>query len=298
MPELPEVEITMRKLAPQIKGRKIISFVSDWPRGLRAEYKIPYLQKDIFGRKIKQLSRIGKVLFLHLSPVGKRKISVKLAFHQRMSGRLAVLDRNEVEKATKHARIRIGLDNNKFLVFFDPRKFGVAWYGHDKVLNKDKYLNTLGPDALAVSWQEFNKRLEGGRGTHSMGSTGSPQASSGQAIKSFLLKQNIFAGIGNIVVDETLWFAKIHPQKKINHLSLKQRRALFLALKKVLKRSIAMGGSSMRDWLHPDQGRGEYQDNWRAYGRSGQKCYRCSRILKKSIVGGRGTTYCSFCQRV
>ncbi len=282
MPELPEVEITMRKLAPQITGRKIVSFTSDWPRGLKADFKGHALEKDIFGRKIKYLSRIGKVLFLHLSKSGKEENYRKLGFHQRMSGRLAVLVSDELLTPNKHARVKIGLDNGRVLVFFDHRKFGVVWYGDDMFLSGDKYLNTLGADALSVSWLKFNKRLSAGKGI----------------IKPFLLKQNVFAGIGNIVADETLWFAKIHPQKKVKSLDLKQRRALFLSLKKVLKRSINMGGSSMRDWLHPDQSRGGYQDSWRAYGRAGQKCYRCGRVLKKAIVGGRGTTYCLFCQRV
>src|SRR3989344_399976 len=107
MPELPEVEITMRKLAPQIKGRKIISFISDWPRGLRSEFKGEALEKDIFERKINQLSRIGKVLFLHLSGSSKINNDRKLGFHHRMSGRLAVLDKNDIQKFNKHARVKI-----------------------------------------------------------------------------------------------------------------------------------------------------------------------------------------------
>lgn len=283
MPELPEVEITMRKLAPKIKGRRIVSFASDWPRGLRGEYDVENLAKDIFDRKIKRLSRVGKVLFLHLSAnQGKRfDGDKKLAFHQRMSGRLAVLDESELLEVNKHARIKIGLDNGKILVFFDPRKFGIVWYGNESILGKDRYLATLGKDALLISWPEFNQRLVRGRG----------------AIKPFLLKQNVFAGIGNIVADEALWFAKIYPKTPINYLNLKKKKSLFIALKKVLKKSIKMGGSSMRDWVHPDQSRGGYQDNWRAYGRAGQKCYRCSHILKKATVGGRGTTYCPFCQK-
>ena len=115
----------MRKLAPKILRRKIISFYSDWPRGLHSHYSLDKLSKDLRGRKILRLSRIGKVIFLHLS--GQN--SPRIAFHQRMSGRLLILDDSDFTVNAKHIRIKLGLSGSKILAFVDPRKFGIMWYG-------------------------------------------------------------------------------------------------------------------------------------------------------------------------
>ena len=116
-------------------------------------------------------------------------------------------------------------------------------------------------------------------------------------IKAFLLDQKNLAGIGNIMADEILWHAKIHPERKIVTLSSGEIKKLWSSLRAVLKKSIKLGGSSMRDWLHPDGSNGGYFEKRKVYDREGEKCFRCKGVINKSKVAGRGTYLCEICQK-
>ncbi|MDO8522930.1 MAG: DNA-formamidopyrimidine glycosylase [bacterium] len=254
MPELPEVETTKRKLEPLIKGRRILDF----------------------DRKILGLERRGKAILIWLSSASPKQYL--LAFHQRMSGRLLVVERDFKDK---YIRRRFKLSDGKDLAFHDVRKFGVVWYGPAKKVLSDQYFRTLGPDALTVSLQSIKNLLI---------------AKKSGKIKSFLLDQKNLAGIGNIMADEILWKAKIHPEIKISTLSDNEIKTLWNSIRAVLQKSIKLGGSSMRDWFHPDGDSGGYFERRRAYDREGKKCFRCrSKILRKKIAG-RSSYFCSKCQ--
>ena len=131
MPELPEVETTVKKLGPLIKGRRIL---------------------NLGGKKILKLERHGKAILIYLSD---NKI---LGFHQRMSGKLLIVPRNFKDR---HIRRRFKLSSGKDLVFHDVRKFGVVWYGAAKKALDDPYFKTLGPDALLISINEFKELFRG-----------------------------------------------------------------------------------------------------------------------------------------
>ncbi len=284
MPELPEVETAVNKLKPLIKGRRILNF----------------------NRKILGLERKGKAILIHLSG------DYLLAFHQRMSGRLLVVNRDYKDK---YIRRRFKLSNGKDLAFHDVRRFGVVWYGPAKKVLEDNYFKTLGEDALGVSLRKCKEiltpnpnplPLRKGEGEEKStyplflrrrGRVARSEVKKGK-IKSFLLDQKNLAGIGNIMADEILWKAKIHPERKISALDEKEILLLWRALRSVLKKSIRLGGSTMRDWFHPDGDSGGYFEKRAVYGREGKPCFSCrSKILRKKIAG-RSSYYCAKCQKI
>lgn len=271
MPELPEVETTAKKLQP-IVGKTIARFATDWPRGIKVS-EPSFIAKDIIGRRILSISRRGKAVIIALSG------GYMLAFHQRMSGRLLVCSKRREEK--KHIHAEIAFTDGTMLYFHDPRKFGVIWYGKEDEVMRDAYFARLGADALTVPLGEFKRRLLTKKGM----------------LKPTLLRQDVFAGIGNIVADETLWEARLHPERKITSLSESEIKKLFSALKKVLRRGIRAQGTTLRDWAHPDGARGGFQEYFRVYGRKNLPCPRCGTKIKRIVVGGRGTWICTSCQK-
>jgi len=273
MPELPEVEMTMRALKPKIVGRRILDFAVFWPRGLKARLKDRDIAADVRGKKIRALRRNGKVLFMDLASSSRRNFAI----HLRMSGSL-VLD-SGVSRAA-YARFIWKLSGNKELSFNDPRKFGVVWYGTPEELSSDKYLRTLGPDAALISSSDFFGRIRGHNG----------------ALKPLLLKQNVIAGIGNIMADEILWDSKLHPQYMTGELSESEIGRIYRSMRKIIKRTLAAKGNSLRDWIMPDGTKGESIGQLKAYGRAGLACARCGGRIERIVIGGRGTHICIKCQ--
>lgn len=315
MPELPEAEITKRKLAP-MTGKTIASFWSDWPRGLRVTRSENDINRDIRGRRIRGIRRHGKVIFFDL---GERI----LAFHQRMSGRLLVVAigqgiprRTTVRSLQRLAPAASRADGSRFaqdqarrrsesfsskrlaqprhvhtklyfsdgteLWFHDPRKFGVVWYGKPEEVKKEPYHRTLGPDGLVITLPDFKARLREHRGM----------------IKPLLLRQDVVAGIGNIVADETLWEARVHPKRRVQTLKDADLNRLFRVMKNVFDRGIRAEGTTLRDWMDPLGQSGKFQKYFRVYGRGGEKCPRSRTPIKRVVVGGRGTWICPRCQRL
>ncbi len=279
MPELPEVEITKRKLEPLILGKRIL---------------------NLGGKKILKIERRGKAVLIHLSG-GKI-----LGFHQRMSGKLLFMAR---DFSDKHVRKRFKLSDGHDLVFHDVRKFGVVWYGDAEKVLSDNYFKTLGPDALAISFQEFKNILAERQNlppTPSFVRRGSkknnslPPYEGGRAgvggIKSFLLNQKNLAGIGNIMADEILWYSKINPEKEIKKLSSIEIKKLHQSIKFILNRSIKLGGSTMRDWFHPEGETGGYFKKRFIYGKEDKKCFRCGNKIIRKKIAGRSSYYCAKCQ--
>lgn len=252
MPELPEVEITKRKLEPLLLGKRIL---------------------DLGNKKILKLERRGKAILIHLSG---DKI---FAFHQRMTGKLLVVEKKFKDK---YVRFRFKLSSGKDLVFHDVRKFGVMWYGSAKKVLLDPYFMKLGSDPLEIDFEKFKERLRAHRGM----------------VKPLLLRQDVLAGVGNIVADESLWKAKIHPRKIIENLTTQELKRLYQALRYIIVKSIRLGGTTMRDWLHPDSTEGGYFAKRFIYGRKGEKCRRCGTIIVRTVVGSRGTFICGRCQKL
>ena len=274
MPELPEVELTRLKLLPLLSGRRIHAFASAWPKNLIAPSRAA-IAREVAGRTIRSVQRRGKVLFLDLSGSPRRQFAV----HLRMSGRLAV--ESIAMARSPWARAWWTFADGTELRFIDPRKFGRIWYGNPREFSSaDSYLASLGPDARTVGRVDFVARFAGRRA----------------GIKALLLRQDLIAGVGNILADESLWKAKIHPRATAVSLSAAKLGSLHRALVATIAASLRAGGSTLRDWAQPDGVRGGFRERHRVYGRAGAACPRCRSELARLIVAGRGTTVCIRCQ--
>jgi len=193
MPELPEVELTKRKLTPLI-GKTFRDFWTDWPRGFKSSLSPSKTAIDLRGRKILHVYRKGKVIFFDIGTPGSDSYDHEerlMAFHQRMSGSFRLLPPGWLPLATahsttenglheKHVHVKLSFDDGTTLWFRDPRKFGVVWYGRPEEVLSHPYLASLGTDALEVSADEFKELLKKYKGM----------------IKPVLLRQDFVSGIG------------------------------------------------------------------------------------------------------
>jgi formamidopyrimidine-DNA glycosylase len=164
------------------------------------------------------------------------------------------------------------------LRYTDARRFGRLAYFSAALLPAE--LEGFGADPLEVTAQEFATLI---RSRHSR-------------IKALLLDQTVLRGVGNIYADESLWRAKIHPARLGASINKKQAAILHRALQDILKKAIVMRGSSIANFVDSDGNPGGYQQHHRAYGREGQKCYRCGTIIRRAIVAGRSSYFCPKCQ--
>jgi formamidopyrimidine-DNA glycosylase len=280
MPELPEVETVARGLRQTVLGRRILSVT------LRKTDFIDdpsLIERHLPGRRIEAVERYGKFMLLRLSGAQGEENSANgdgapaaLLVHLGMTGHIA--STAAAKPWEKHTHASFALDDGRELRYTDARRFGRLAYLSEALLPGE--LERFGADPLEVSAEEFAERLQ----------------SRNSRIKALLLDQTVLRGVGNIYADESLWRAKIHPAKLGANLSQKQLAVLHRALQEVLKKAIVMRGSSISDFLDTDGEPGEYQQHHRAYGREGEKCYRCGEIIRRTIVAGRSSYFCPKCQ--
>ncbi len=272
MPELPEVETIRRQLAPHLEGRTIERLEI-----IDARWTLPdsaeRTAQELRGAFVRRMSRRGKYLCWELS--GDRH----LLMHLRMTGVL-LLD-PPVEPL--HVRVRFELDDGHRLLYVDPRRFGT---GHllQGVALRDAYLAArLGAEPMtsAFTTQHLFRLTRGRRAP----------------IKAFLLDQRRVAGVGNIYADEALFRAGIHPLRPAGRLTRAQLDKLRAAIEDALLAGIAAKGASIDDFQHIDGARGSFQDRFLIHRRGGEQCLRCGSMVRKIIVGGRGTYVCETCQR-
>ena len=265
MPELPEVETTIRGLKPLI-GSFIINIKIHTPK-LRffIPKKITKIKKDI---QILQIGRRGKVILISLSN------NYYLVIHLGMSGRLRLF--NKDLKKLKHDHMVLKTNKEHFLVFNDSRRFGFIDYDEFNVIHKKKYILNLGIEAL-------DDKLNGKYLFFKISKKMVP-------IKQVLLDQSIIAGIGNIYASEILYNAKISPIELSNKLNLKQCNKLVISIKLILEKAISAGGSTLRDYVSTDGTLGSFQNNFSVYGRDGEKIK--GKNIKKILQYGRSTYYC------
>lgn len=260
MPELPEVEIIRRTLAPHAAGRLIVN--AEFLSPLCADNRPAELREALVGRRIIDLGRHGKHLLFRLD----RGL---MDVHLRMTGKLLTSG-----AASAHTRAVLTLDSG-LVLFDDVRQFGRMRY-----LERQEQLD-LGPDALDISLDLFAGVLEGRRGR----------------IKPLLLDQSAIAGIGNIYADEALHLAYIHPRAKIARLSWERVSRLHYAIQRILVSAIDAGGSSISDYVDADGKRGTYQVLHRVYGRAGKLCEECGTEIRRIVLNQRSTHFCPRCQQ-
>jgi formamidopyrimidine-DNA glycosylase len=272
MPELPEVETIRRQLAPHLEGRTIVRAVISDPRFTRPTAPAE-VESGLTGRRIERLGRRGKYLIWSLA--GDRHLLV----HLRMTGALLY----DPAVAPLHTRASLELDDGHRVLYVDPRRFGTAHLLEDTPA-RDAYLDQrLGIEPMTPEFTvEYLRALT--RGVRA-------------PIKAFVLDQRRIAGVGNIYADEALHRARIHPLRPAGLLTTAQLGALRDAIEDALRAGIAAKGATIDDFRHIDGATGSFQDLFLVHRREGEPCPTCATIVRKLVVGGRGTYVCESCQR-
>jgi formamidopyrimidine-DNA glycosylase len=272
MPELPEVEIIARSLAPQLVGRTILEVERlDWERMVETPSADAF-RREIAGRRVLAARRRAKWLLLDLDH------GLTLALHLRMSGRLEV--HPATAEARAHVHLIIRLDDQRRLFFDDERKFG-----------RVRLLDAAGLAALDAAYgpeplddrftvAELGRILRGRR----------------TRIKPLLLDQRVIAGMGNIYASEALWLARIHPLTPACAIEADGVTVLHAAIRQALTSAIEHEGSSLRNYRNGYGLRGRNQEHFLAYDRHGHPCQRCGTLIERIVVGQRSTFFCPACQ--
>ena len=270
MPELPEVETTTKGLEVILKQK--ISKVKIHTIKLR--FNIPNKIKNLLiNSKISNIRRIAKYIIIDLN------IDYSLIIHLGMSGRLKTVFPKYTRN--KHDHFIIYFYEGMVLIYNDPRKFGFVDIVKTKDLHKQKYILNLGIDALSsdLNPQFIYDRI----------------SKSEVPIKQILLNQKIIAGIGNIYASEILFDAKISPLVLGKKMEISLITKLIKSIRKILKKSIRFGGSSIRDYRSTDGTLGNFQSNFKVYNKEGKKIGNDK--VKKIIQYGRSTFYCPKIQK-
>ncbi|MBV8073369.1 MAG: bifunctional DNA-formamidopyrimidine glycosylase/DNA-(apurinic or apyrimidinic site) lyase [Acidobacteriaceae bacterium] len=262
MPELPEVETVVRSVAAHVTGAQITHAEVSSRRVTRGDHE--KTARGLTGAIIEAVRRHGKQIFFELD-------SGLLYVHLGMTGKL--LWNTEPGKYT---RAELTLDRG-VLLYDDVRQFGRFEYFREA----PAFISTSGPDALSVSFEDFFSRLRERRGP----------------IKPLLLNQRFIGGVGNIYADEALFSARIHPRAKAGRLSKQRAQELYGSILRTLKLAIEHRGSSISDYVDASGERGGYQLLHCVYGRAGEACCRCGAVIRRIVLGQRGTHYCPRCQR-
>ena len=270
MPELPEVETTVRGLAPVLEGRRLA-----WVEARRADLRKPFpedLRQRLTGATVTSLGRRAKYGLINTNR------GDTLVFHLGMSGRWRI-DPGELGP---HDHFLIRTDEGRQLALNDPRRFGSVDLVRTDALAAYQPFEAMGPEPLS---EEFSGKAL----ADALKSRGAP-------IKALLLDQRIVAGLGNIYVCEALNMAGIAPSRAGGRISRPRLERLVEAIKLVLAAAIEAGGSTLRDYARPDGELGYFSKQWRVYGREGEACH-CGAAIRRRVESGRSTFYCASCQR-
>jgi formamidopyrimidine-DNA glycosylase len=275
LPELPEVETIVRELRPHLIGRSIVDVDVDWARTIALpEENVALFCAAQRGLQIAGVARRAKYVRLDLARGGTDAWGACL-IHLRMSGRLVMQPTGRPE----HLRVTWHLSDGQALYFYNMRKFGRVWLTRDP----EQVLADLGPEPLSESFTlaAFRERLSQRRGM----------------LKPLLLDQHFLAGLGNIYVDESLFRARLHPERKADTLDADDVRRLYEAIRAVLQQAIAQHGTTFDGlFVRPDGEAGRQQEGLNVYGQAGLPCTRCGTPIERTTVAQRGTHYCPRCQ--
>ena len=269
MPELPEVETTVRGLARVLEGRRLAR-VEPRRADLRRAFP-PDLGQRLTGATVTSLGRRAKYGLISTDRADS------LVFHLGMSGHWRIDPGN----IGAHDHLLLETDEGRRLALNDARRFGSIDLVPTDELADWPAFKVLGPDALGngLDARWFRKRFEGRTA----------------AVKALLLDQRVVAGLGNIYACEALHRAKIHPERPAGSLSLKRFERLARAIPEVLEEAVAAGGSSLKDFVSPDGTLGYFSSSFAVYDREGQPC-ACGGTVRRIVQGGRSTFYCPKCQ--
>ena len=270
MPELPEVETTLRGIKPHLLNQRIARVSVREPR---LRWPVPSTVKQAEGQKFVNLERRGKYLLLELEQGG-------LIIHLGMSGSLRIL--KTLKTPEKHDHVDVELENGVCLRFNDPRRFG-AFLWVDGAMESHELLRNLGPEPLSdVFTADYLYRCSRGRQV---------------AIKNFIMNGHIVVGVGNIYASEALFMAGIHPQRAAGRVSRQRYEGLVAAIRDVLTRAIQQGGTTLRDFVNSEGAPGYFAQELLVYDRAGSDCFQCGAPVRQKVIGQRSSYYCPTCQR-
>ena len=270
MPELPEVETTVRGLARYLEGQRIARVAVNRP-DLRRPFP-PGLVQAMTGAKVTALGRRAKYGLIHTDR-GQTMI-----FHLGMSGRWRI----EPEAIEKHDHLVLETGAGHVLALNDARRFGSVDLVATADLQGFAAFAAMGPEPLGDALSEAHlARAFAGRSA---------------PVKPLLLDQRIVAGLGNIYVCEALHRARIRPDRAAGTITRQAIARLFPAIRAVLEEAIAAGGSTIRDYAQPSGELGYFAASWRVYGREGEACHCGGKVLRM-VQGGRSSFWCGKCQK-
>ena len=278
MPELPEVETIARGVDERLRGDRIVEV---WFGSHREPFKTPPAAQagGLAGRVILGVHRTGKHIVCELGNVGDGPgdlPSAQWIVHLGMTGRLLVTTPEGPVAAHTHARLTLA--SGREMRFVDPRRFGRLEF---RELGVETAFQGPGTEPTTIAPEAFARLFRGRR----------------LAIKAALLNQTILHGVGNIYADESLFRAGIRPRRMAGRLTKAELLRLHGALLGVLQHAIALGGSSVSDYVDANGVEGFFQLEHRVYMRTGQPCLVCGTPIRRIVLAGRGTHYCPVCQR-
>jgi len=270
MPELPEVETTVRGLRPPLEGRRLVRLETR-RAGLRRPFPVD-LRQRMTGATITGFGRRAKYGLLETDR------GDVMIFHLGMSGRWRI-DPSEIGT---HDHLILETEEGRVLALCDPRRFGSVDIVGKGELTEFPAFKAMGPEPLG---SDFN----GGYLAEALDGRAAP-------IKALLLDQRIVAGLGNIYVCEALHMTGIAPTAPSGRIARKRLDRLVDSIREVLEAAIDAGGSSLRDYVRPNGELGYFAKQWLVYGREGEPC-RCGSMVARRVDGGRSTFYCPKCQK-
>lgn len=270
MPELPEVETSLRGISPHILRQKITRVTV---RNHRLRWPIPtHIAKTLVGQTIQQLVRRAKYMIFQCD-------EGCLLLHLGMSGRVRIL--NTTRPPEKHDHVDIECANGKILRFTDPRRFGALLWTKDDP-NQHPLLAHLGPEPLS---DEFSAGYIFNKAKHRA-----------VPIKSFIMDSKIVVGVGNIYAAEALFEAGIHPLQPAGKIGIEKCMGLVKAIKRILASAIKQGGTTLKDFTQSDGKPGYFRVKLKVYGREGEACPSCNQALQLLKIGQRSSVFCVRCQ--
>ena len=285
MPELPEVETTVRYLKPKLTGLKIRDFWADRDKVVRQAGGVSAFRKEVKNKRITKVYRRAKLIVIDIG--GDKSVCI----HQKISGHLlygkwelkdgawvaAAKGPLRDDPRNKYIRAVFELSNRYQLALADLRRFGKILLVKDRDIATLKEVRDLGPEPLEMSPGQFKDLFKKKKGR----------------VKQVLMDPFFIAGIGNIYSDEILWKAGLHPLARVENFSEKDLVRLFKSAKEVLEKAIKLRGSSTDDYRLPSGKKGDFQNTHQAYHQTGKKCgKKDGGIIKRIKIGGRSAHFC------
>jgi formamidopyrimidine-DNA glycosylase len=287
MPELPEVETVANGVNERVRGQQIESV---WLSSKPQTFKTPpaEMAQQLTGRVIDRVRRVGKHIVFDLDSARATTTNsdaIQWIVHLGMTGRLLVSAADVALPPHTHAVLK--LSSGRELRFVDPRRFGrlaihdlAAKPGEEQIEQSSGGFAGPGREPLSISLPDFVALFRGRK----------------LAIKSALLNQRLLHGVGNIYADESLFRSGIRPKRMAGRLRRAELERLHSSVQSVLREAIALGGSSVSDYVDADGVRGFFQLEHKVYMRTGEPCLVCGTPIQRIVLGGRGTHYCPVCQ--